>query len=279
MNEKEKFVVITGASKGIGQATALRLAKAGYVVFAGVRKAADGEELRRENPAIRPLMLDVTDANRIEAAAAHVRNQVAGSGLYGLINNAGIAVAAPLEFLPLDDFRRQMEVNLVGQLAVTQAFLPCLRQARGRIINVSSIGGRIAGPLMGAYHASKFALEGMSDSLRQQLAPWGIEVVVIEPGAIATPIWETGTQTADDLVNRMSSQVSELYGRQIAAGRSWAEQSAKNGAPADKVAQTIETALTNSRPHTRYTVGTDALIASRIIAKLPDRLRDRLMGS
>ncbi|MBI1259012.1 MAG: SDR family NAD(P)-dependent oxidoreductase [Chloroflexi bacterium] len=275
----EKFVVVTGASKGIGQATAVRLAKAGFIVFASVRKAADGEALRRENPAIRPLLIDVTDTQSIAEAAVQVRNQVAGSGLYGLVNNAGIAVAAPLEFLPLDDFRKQMEVNLVGQLAVTQAFLACLRQARGRIINVSSIGGRIAGPLMGAYHASKFALEGMSDSLRQQLAPWGMEVVVIEPGAIATPIWETGTQTADDLVNRMSPEVSELYGQQMAAGRSWAEQSAKNGAPADKVAQVIETALTHARPRTRYTVGTDALVGSRIIARLPDRLRDRLMGS
>ena len=274
----EKFVLVTGAAKGIGQATTLHLAKAGFVVFAGVRKVEDGEALRRENPSIRPLLIDVTDAQQIAEAAAIVRDQVTGNGLYGLVNNAGIAVAAPLEFLPIEDFRTQMEVNLVGQLAVTQAFLPCIRQARGRIINVSSIGGRIAGPLMGAYHASKFALEGLSDSLRMQLAPWGIEVVVIEPGAIATPIWETGTQTADNLIARMNPQTQALYGKQIAGGRVWAEQSAKNGAPADQVAQVIEKALTVPRPHTRYTVGRDALIGSRLIARLPDRLRDRLMS-
>jgi len=274
----EKFVVVTGASKGIGQASAIRLAKAGYIVFAGVRKPEDGEALRRENAAIRPLLIDVTDEAQIASASATVRNQVAGNGLYGLVNNAGIAVAAPLEFLPIEDFRKQMEVNLVGQLAVTQAFLPCLRQARGRIINVSSIGGRIAGPLMGAYHASKFALEGLSDSLRMQLAPWGIEVIVIEPGAIATPIWETGTQTADALIARMNPQVNALYGQQIAGGRIWAAESAKNGAPPDQVAQTIEQALRATRPQTRYTVGRDAMIGGRVIAKLPDRLRDRFLS-
>jgi NAD(P)-dependent dehydrogenase (short-subunit alcohol dehydrogenase family) len=274
----EKFVVVTGASKGIGQATAVRLAKAGFIVFAGVRKQADGDALRREYPAIRPLLIDVTNEQQIAAAAATVRDQAAGNGLYGLINNAGIAVAAPLEFLPLEDFRTQMEVNLVGQLAVTQAFLPCLRQARGRIINVSSIGGRIAGPLMGAYHSSKFALEGLSDSLRMQLAPWGIEVIVIEPGAIATPIWETGRQTADNLLARMNPQVNALYGAQIAGGRIWAEQSAQNGAPPEAVAQAIETALNAARPRTRYTVGRDAMIGARVIAKLPDRLRDRFLS-
>ncbi|MEO8392803.1 MAG: SDR family NAD(P)-dependent oxidoreductase [Chloroflexota bacterium] len=274
----EKFVVVTGASKGIGQATAIRLAKAGFIVFAGVRNLADGEAIRREHSSIRPLLIDVTNVQQIAEAAEKVRNQVAGQGLYGLVNNAGIAVAAPLEFLPIEDFRTQMEVNLVGQLAVTQAFLPCIRQARGRIINVSSIGGRIAGPVMGAYHASKFALEGLSDSLRQQLAPWGIEVVVIEPGAIATPIWDTGAQTADKMIAKMNPQVNELYGKQLAGGRAWAEQSAKNGAPADAVAQVIEKALTIARPRTRYTVGRDALIASRIIAKLPDRLRDRMLN-
>lgn len=275
----DKYVVVTGAAKGIGRATALRLAKAGFVVFAGVRKPEDGAPLQRENTRIRPLLLDVTHTQQIMDAAAAVREQVGNNGVYALVNNAGMSMTAPLEFLPIEDFRDQMEVNLVGQLAVTQAFLPSLRLARGRIINLSSVGGRIAGPILGAYHASKFALEGLSDSLRQQLAPWGIEVVVIEPGVIATPIWETGIESADRLLAKMNPQVHELYGQAIAGARKWAQNSAQSGEPPDKVAQVIERALTASRPRTRYTVGRDAFFGVHLISKLPDRLRDRMIGS
>ena len=167
-------VVITGASTGIGRACALDLDGRGFRVFAGVRKDEDGERLRSERPSIEPLRIDVTDAGEIAAARDRVSEEVGTAGLAGLVNNAGIAVPGPLEHLPIDEFRRQMEVNLVGQVAVTQAFLPLLRTARGRVVNIGSIGGRVALPMLGPYAASKHAMEGISDSLRRELRPWGI---------------------------------------------------------------------------------------------------------
>ena len=263
----EKSVVVTGAAKGIGQATVIRLAAGGFIVFAGVRRAEDGEALQREHPAIRPILLDVTDPQQIAAAVTSVSDQVGASGLYGLVNNAGIAFTVPLEFVPIEDFRNLIEVNLVAQLAVTQAFLPALRQARGRI----------ALPFFGVYDASKFALEGMSDSLRQELAPWGIEVVVIEPGAIATPMWESGDQAFERMRQKMNPHLNPLYSQQIERGRQWGERTARSSPPPDKVAQAIERALTAARPRTRYTVGTDAFFGAHVTAKLPDRLRDRIL--
>lgn len=274
-----KTIVLTGAAKGIGRATALRLAKAGHTVFAGVRKLEDGDSLHAEQPTIRPILLDVTHAEQIAAAVETVRAFVGDRGLDALINNAGVAVASPLEFLPIEDFRKQIEVNLTAQLAVTQALLPSLRTARGRIINVTSIGGRIAGKMLGAYHASKFAFEALTDTLRLELAPWGIEVVAIEPGEIATPIWETGAQMFDAMLKRMPPQVMDLYGTEIRQTAARAASGGTGGSPADAVAQVIERALMASRPHTRYTVGMDARIADTVIRRLPDRLRDRLMGS
>src|ERR1041385_2642776 len=162
-----QYVVVTGASKGIGRATALLLDKHGFNVFAGVRSPADGQALQKEASSnLRVIRIDVADDEQIKAAAQEVAEVVGTAGLAGLVNNAGIAVGAPLEFVPIDELRRQLDVNVVGQVAVTQAFLPCIRQARGRIINVSSIGGRVAAPNTGAYYASKFALDAITDSLR-----------------------------------------------------------------------------------------------------------------
>jgi len=274
----EKYVVVTGASKGIGRSTALLLDQMGFHVFAGVRKAADGETLCGEaSERMMPLLLDVTDAAQIAAAAEHVRQTVGQGGLAGLVNNAGVAVAAPLEFLPLDDLRRQLEINVIGQVAVTQAMLPFIRLARGRIINISSIGGRIAGPMIGAYHASKFALEAINDTLRMELLPWGIEVVAVEPGAIATPIWDTSMAAADEIEKRLPPQAFEYYQAGMDGARANARKSAKDGAPPEKVAEAVAHALTATRPQTRYLVGTDAKIVANIILRLPTRLRDRLM--
>ena len=181
-------VLVTGASTGIGEATARRMKAAGWEVFAAARKDGDLERLRGEG--LTPLKLDVTDAGSIAAAKA----EVGGRKLHGLVNNAGVAVSGPIEHVPLDELRRQLEVNLVGQVAVIQAFLPNIREAKGRIVNVSSIGGRIALPLVGPYAASKVGLEAVSDSLRRELRPWGIHVSVIEPGAVVTPIWEKGAR-------------------------------------------------------------------------------------
>jgi NAD(P)-dependent dehydrogenase (short-subunit alcohol dehydrogenase family) len=275
-----KTVVITGASKGIGRATALHLAKSGFTVFAGVRAQADADSLRAEaNGAVRPVLLDISDSAQIAAAVETVRAVVGEHGLSALVNNAGIAVPAPLEFMPLDDFRHQIEINLTAQLAVTQAFLPCLRQARGRIVNVSSIGGRVAGGMLGAYHASKFALEALSDALRIELAPAGIDVVIVEPGNIATPIWESGAATFERLLGRMSPQVMQVYGEPIAKTRANVARSSANATSPETVARTIAAALTARRPRTRYLVGLDARIAARILANLPARLRDRAMNA
>jgi NAD(P)-dependent dehydrogenase (short-subunit alcohol dehydrogenase family) len=173
-------ILVTGAAKGIGRATALHLDRKGHTVFAGVRNMADGDALCREaSERLQPILLDITNADQVAQAAKTIQQMVGTKGLGGLVNNAGIAVPAPLEFMPLDEFRRQMEVNLVGQIAVTQAMLPMLKQAKGRIINISSVGGRIAGRMLGAYHASNFAVEALTDTLRQELAQWHIHVVSV----------------------------------------------------------------------------------------------------
>lgn len=275
----KRFVVVTGASKGIGRAIALDLAQRGFQVFAGVRKAEDGEALVTVGGVnLTPLLIDVTDAAQVAAAAVVVSATVGDAGLAGLINNAGVAVAGPLEFMPLDELRNQLEVNVVGQMGVTQALLPLLRIAKGRIINISSMGGRVAGPWTGPYHASKFALEALTDSLRQELAPWGIAVVSIEPGAIATPIWETSLARAQQIAARFPTQAQELYGKQMAKRIASAQKSITAGIPPERVAAVVATALTAPRPKTRYPVGSDAQLAVNLIARLPDRWRDWLVA-
>ncbi len=247
-------------------------------MFAGVRKPADAEGLASAaSGTLVPLLLDVSDPVAIADAARIVTTSVGAAGLDGLVNNAGIAAAAPLEFIPIDEFRNQLEVNVVGQLAMVQAFLPLLRIAKGRIVNVTSIGGLVAGSMLGAYHASKFALEAMTDTLRVELASWGIQVSAIEPGAIATPIWATSSDRSDRMLGG-SDEAVRLYGASIAAAKAGALKSARDGLPPDEVAKVIERALTAARPRTRYPVGADAKIGSALLTKLPDRLRDRLLA-
>lgn len=265
---------MTGASSGIGEACSKRLAGLGFQVFAGVRKPDDGERLQREIPGVTALRIDVTDADSIHAAARTVGEAVGARGLAGLVNNAGIAVPAPLEHQPIGDFRRQIEVNLIGQVAVTQAFIPLLRAARGRIVNVSSIGGKVAVPLLGAYAASKFALEGVSDVLRRELRPWGIEVSVIEPGTIATPIWDKGIASGDELSATMPPEAQRDYGPLIATVRTASEQGAKTGLHPDVVAKDVAHALTARKPRTRYLVGREAKSRGAIARFAPDRFMD-----
>lgn len=270
-------VVVTGASTGIGAATVRVLAARGWTVFAGVRREADGEALRGGTDGdVRPLLLDVTDPQAITGAAKAVEEAVGGAGLGGLVNNAGIAVAAPLEYLPIDELRRQLEVNVVGQLAVTQALLPLLRAGRGRVINIGSIGDRIVMPMTGAYHASKFALAALTHGLRLELEPWGIPVVLIEPGTIATQIWASGRATAERILAGLPAEAGERYGREIAATTRWSDASARHGIAPERVAHAIAGALTARRPRPRQLVGTDAKLAA-VIARLPDRVRDRLV--
>jgi NAD(P)-dependent dehydrogenase (short-subunit alcohol dehydrogenase family) len=271
-------VVITGASTGIGEACAVLLDGCGYRVFAGVRRDEDGAALRaKASERLTPVLLDVTDAVSVAAAAAVVRAALGEGGLAGLVNNAGIAVAAPLEFIPLDALRQQLEVNVIGQVAVTQAFLPLLRAGRGRIVNISSVGGLIASPFFGPYSASKFALEALSDALRGELRPWGLHVALIEPGTIATPIWEKSLAAADRLIARLPSRAMEYYGKVIPAIRSQARASGKAGVAPEVVARVVHRALTARRPKARYLVGRGARIIP-LIAALPDRTRDALLA-
>ena len=265
-------VLVTGASSGIGEATALHLREIGFTPIAGVRKDADAERL--EGLGLRTARIDVTDAGQIAAA----REAIGDEPLAGLVNNAGIAVAAPLEFLPIDQLRHQLEINLIGQVAVTQAFLPALRRGRGRIVNVSSIGGRVALPLVGAYNASKFGLEGASDALRRELRPHGVDVILIEPGGVKTPIWKKGEALGDEMIADMPPEAERLYGRMIAKLRAETRKiDEERGSEPRAVAGAIATALTASRPRARYLVGGDAKMRARMAAVLPARVLDRLI--
>jgi NAD(P)-dependent dehydrogenase (short-subunit alcohol dehydrogenase family) len=266
-------VLVTGASSGIGEATALHLKELGFDAVAAVRKDEDAERLAVSG--LRMVKLDVTDPDSITAA----RDGLGDGPLAGLVNNAGIAVAAPLEFLPLDQFRHQLEVNLVGHLAVTQAFLPALRAGRGRIVNVSSIGGRVALPMLGAYHASKFALEAVSDTLRRELLSQGIDVVVIEPGGVKTPIWRKGDELGAELFADTPPEAERLYGRMIEVLRKQSTKIAtETGIEPRGVAEAIGHALTAKRPRARYLVGRDAKMRAPTAAVIPDRVLDRLVG-
>jgi NAD(P)-dependent dehydrogenase (short-subunit alcohol dehydrogenase family) len=266
-------VLVTGASTGIGEATAFHLRELGFDPVAGVRREEDAERL--EGQGLRTVRLDVTDEAQIAAA----REAVGDGALAGLVNNAGVAVAAPLEFVPLDELRRQLEVNLIGQVAVIQAFLPALRRAGGRIVNVSSIGGRVALPLLAPYNASKFALEAVSDSLRRELRPQGVDVIVIEPGGIKTPIWKKGNELADELTAQMPPEAERLYGRLISdVRRETVKIERERGLPPRAVAEVIGKALTADRPRARYVVGSDAKVRAQLARLLPDRAMDRLIG-
>jgi NAD(P)-dependent dehydrogenase (short-subunit alcohol dehydrogenase family) len=270
-------VVLTGASTGIGEACARRLDAEGFRVFAGVRRVEDGRRLQGVASRLVPVMLDVTDVKSIEDAAAAVDAEVGAAGLAGVVNNAGVAVSGPLEHLPLALLRHQLEVNVTGQVAVTQAFLPLLRRARGRLVFMGSISGRIAAPLLGPYSASKFAIEAICDALRLELSPWGLDVVLVEPGEIATPIWEKGLAEGDALTARMPEIGRQRYGPLIAAIRRLAEKAAREGSSPGTVADAVLHALTAPRPNTRYLVGTDAKLRAWV-ARLPDRWRDRIIA-
>jgi NAD(P)-dependent dehydrogenase (short-subunit alcohol dehydrogenase family) len=279
-----KSALVTGASTGIGRATALRLGSHGWRVFAGVRREADAESLRGAgSERLVPLTLDVVAPQQIAAAAERIEGEVGAAGLDGLVNNAGIAVPGPLEALPVDDFRRQIEINLTGHVAVTQAMLPAVRTARGRIVFITSIGGLMAFPMFGAYHAAKFGLEAVTDVFRRELRPWGISVSAVEPGSIATPLWERGQSEADAFLERATEEQVELYGDSIAANREVARQTAARGIPPEKVAKAIEHALAARHPRSRYLVGADAKVMARLRHVIPTRVLDyavaRLAGA
>jgi NAD(P)-dependent dehydrogenase (short-subunit alcohol dehydrogenase family) len=256
-----RTALVTGASSGIGAACAMRLRQSGWQVFAGVRRVGDAPEGTEE------ILLDVTDEEQIRGAAEQIDE------LDALVNNAGIAIAIPLEFIPLSELRRQLDVNVVGQVAVTQALLPQLRRSRGRIVFVGSIAGRSALPFLGAYAASKHALEAITDALRLELRPFGVDVSIVEPGTIKTPIWARSAELAASLADSAPTALRELYGERTAAFGRAARERGANGASADEVARVVEETLTSERPRTRRLVGRDAKLRAGF-ELLPDRVRD-----
>lgn len=276
--DSSRYLLVTGASTGIGAACAVECAKRGMTVFAGVRNLRAGEALKEKAGAsLIPVQLDVTDADSIARCADLVRETVGLAGLVGLINNAGIAIGGPLEVLPIAQLRKQLEVNVIGQIAVTQSVLPLLRQARGRIINMGSIAGRGTIPMMGPYSASKFALEALTDALRMELRPWGIEVVIIEPGAIATPIWEKSLKTGLEVEEAVTGEGKRLYGETARLVREAVDQSARRAISVEHVVKAVWDALTAARPKTRYLVGRDAKLRAFMVKWMPDRVQDWIL--
>jgi NAD(P)-dependent dehydrogenase (short-subunit alcohol dehydrogenase family) len=268
-------VLVTGAARGIGRATALRLAGAGWDVLAGVRNPADGDALRAASDRVTPVTLDVTDADHLAALDDAMPDR-----LDAVVNNAGIVVSGPVEAVALDEVRRQLEVNVVGQVGVTQAALPRLRASRGRVVFVSSLSGRIATPMTGAYNASKFALEGLADSLRMEVRPWGIKVVLVEPAQTDTDMWRQADGAMEEAVAALSPEHRELYAKHIEGAKTtMIPRSQKMTSPVEGVAETIERALTASRPRARYVVGAGPRIQGALAGMTPTPVLDTVLNA
>jgi NAD(P)-dependent dehydrogenase (short-subunit alcohol dehydrogenase family) len=265
-------VVVTGCSTGIGLAVSTLLARRGYHVVAGVRSDVDADRLRVLAPSrIEPVHLDVTSDQDIESLARRLAD---GRRVAALVNNAGIAVPGPVELLPTEEWRRQFEVNVFGTVAVTRAMLPCLLESRGRIVNVSSISGFVAPPMLAPYTASKHAVEAFSDALRRELGSTGVRVVVVQPGDVVTPIWTKGRTDADRLMDEAPLEVQARYSDLVTAVRARSETALRAGLHAEEVAAVVLQALTAARPRTRYQVGREAKALARLRRVLPDRVLD-----
>ncbi|HEX3432184.1 MAG TPA: SDR family oxidoreductase [Rhizomicrobium sp.] len=270
-----KNVVVTGASTGIGWGCARVLIDKGFRVFGSVRKPADGERLSREFGAnFTPLLFDVTDSTAVRAAADQVQRELGGETLDGLVNNAGIAVAGPLLYIDPDEVRRQLEVNVVGQVLVTQAFAPLLAKRDGkggRIVMISSVGGRSASPFMGPYNASKFAIEGLSESLRRELMLLGIDVIIVAPGAVATPIWDKAEEID------ISRYDNTPYAKSLHGVRDYMLVNGRKGLKPEVLGRAVWHALTTPNPRTRYTVTPDPF-QNFLMTTLPKRIVDRMIA-
>ncbi len=276
-NQESKTVLVTGASSGIGRACALRLDRAGWQVFATVRKDSDANLLQSEASArLQTVLLDVTDAIQVKETAHVVAEAVGANGLHGLVNNAGIAGGGLLEFLDPADFRQFLETNTIAPLTVTQSLLPLLRKAQGRIVMISSEAGFSSTPLLSPYSASKFALEALTDGMRLELRPWGIDVVSVQPGAIDTDIWEKARYYAEETLRKYPPGAFEMYGPLLEMMSESLER--PRGVDPDKVAQTVQMILSAARPKARYLVGRDAVFR-RWLERLPTALRDKIIQS
>ncbi|MEU4164789.1 SDR family oxidoreductase [Actinoplanes sp. NPDC026670] len=266
---------MTGASTGMGAATAQELARQGFHVLAGVRRDRDADGIR--SAGVEPVILDITEPEQVQALAARVAADP--RGLHALVNNAGIQVNGPVEALPLEQWRHVFEVNLFGHVAVTQALLPALLHNRGRVINISSIGGKAALPTYGAYAGTKFALEAVSDALRREVATLGVAVVVIEPGGVRTQMATRAIATAQQVAARMTPEQDQRYGGLVHAINALMDTGTASGLTADAAARVIATAVTARRPRTRYTIGRDAALITRLTRLLPDRTLDRIVAA
>jgi NAD(P)-dependent dehydrogenase (short-subunit alcohol dehydrogenase family) len=268
-------VLISGVSRGIGRATALRLARSGWDVYGTVRSAADGQELQAEAAAtgLQVLQLDLTRDEQIAALGEALPER-----LDALVNNAGIVVSGPLECLSSADLREQFEVNVVGAVALTNLVLPRLRASRGRIVFLSSVSGLISTPMTGAYNASKFAIEALADAWRLELRKWGVRVVLVEPAMTDTDLWRKAPETLDSGEAEMAAEHRDLYAEHIAGLRKTIPKMQRLAKPVDGVAATIERALTAPRPRARYIVGADARVQAALSAVTPTRLKDGAFG-
>jgi NAD(P)-dependent dehydrogenase (short-subunit alcohol dehydrogenase family) len=284
----EELVLISGASTGMGAATARELARRGYHVLAGVRRQSDADALRATNlesgdvggrGTTEPVILDITDPGQIAAVARRIVDDPARRPLRAVINNAGIAINAPVELLSMVDWRRQFEVNFFGHVAVTKAVLPALHASSGRVVNISSVGGKVALPTYGAYAGAKFAMEAMSDALRRELAPHGVQVVVVEPGGVRTEMAGHGIEQANDTIAALSPAERGRYGGLLQAIISQATAFTTSGLPAEAAGRIIADAATVRRPRIRYTIGRDAAILTRLSRILSDRVLDRVLAA
>lgn len=266
-------VLVTGASRGIGRAIVGHLAANGWEVIAGVRSQQDADGVAGLNPQrISSVILDVTNAADIAALEVSLPDR-----LDAIVNNAGVVVAGPMETVTPDDWRKQLEINVIGQLAVTQAVLPRLRRSHGRIVFISSVNGQLSMPLIGAYAASKFALEAAADALRMELSPWKIPVVVVEPAQTDTDMWRTADSMVTDIEGSLSAEHRSLYAKHIAGMKKMIPMSQRIAVPTEKVSAVVEQALTARRPRARYVVGVGPKLQVAVLTNLPTRVRDRVL--
>lgn len=274
MSNRE-MVVVTGASSGIGRATAQRLAADGFHVLAGVRREEDADRTAAAN--IEPVIVDITNVDTLAALAERIAGDPARCPLRAIVNNAGIAVNAPVEMAPLDEWRRQIEVGVIGQIAVIQALTPALLESGGRIVNIGSLGGKIAMPGFGPYSAAKFAMEAVNDSLRREMDVFGLKVVMITPGGVSTGMSARGIATATQLAALMTPAQHKRHDRLFDGVVAQAEDWAKNGISPEKVAAVVSRAISDRRPKVRYTAGPDAALLTRLVRLMPESMLDGIL--
>lgn len=272
-----ELAVVTGTSSGIGRATAQRLAEDGFHVLAGVRRQEDADKINGKN--IEAVIVDITKADALKSLAERVEQDPEGRPLRAVVNNAGIPVNAPIETVPLDELRRQIEVGVIGQVAVFQALAPALLASGGRIVNIGSLGGLVSMPGFGVYSAAKFAMEAVNDSLRREMEPFGLKVIMITPGGVSTGMSRQGITTADRLAELMTPEQHKRHDRLVAAVKAQAETWARDGVRPEKAAAVISRAIRARKPRTRYTVGRDAAMLSRMVPFIPAGLLDRMLRS